>query len=178
MPTATGLGLPGEAPYDTLIQQASASWGVPAGLLAADLSVESGFHPDAKSPAGARGMAQFMPGTAREYGVDVTSPASSIDGQAHYLSDLLAQTGSWDAALTRYSGGTPGYAEHVMSLWKAHDPAAGSTTVATGGTSPAASSSGDPASVLTTWLDSVAARVGMVLLGGALVLVGLHKMAQ
>jgi hypothetical protein len=53
----------------------------------------SGFNPKAVSPAGAQGIAQFMPGTAARYGVNVWDPASSIEGAAHYLSDLSSRYG-------------------------------------------------------------------------------------
>ena len=51
------------------IARAASRWNVSAALLAAQLYVESGFNPFAVSPAGARGIAQFMPGTARTYGL-------------------------------------------------------------------------------------------------------------
>jgi len=91
-------------------------------LLAAQLYAESGFNPFAVSPAGARGIAQFMPGTAREYGLaDPSDPVASIDAQAHLMSDLLRRFGGRVAlALAAYNagagtveryGGIPPYAE-------------------------------------------------------------------
>jgi soluble lytic murein transglycosylase-like protein len=67
---------------------------------------ESGFNPFAVSPAGARGIAQFMPGTARQYGLDNPFDAgSSIDAQAHLMRDLLRQFGSVPLALAAYNAG-------------------------------------------------------------------------
>ena len=63
-------------------------------LLAAQLYAESGFNPFARSPAGAEGIAQFMPGTADAYGL--TNPFDAeraIDAQAHLMSDLLKRFG-------------------------------------------------------------------------------------
>jgi soluble lytic murein transglycosylase-like protein len=67
---------------------------------------ESNFNPFAVSRAGARGIAQFMPGTARAYGlVDPLDPAASISAQAHLMSDLLRRFGSVALALAGYNAG-------------------------------------------------------------------------
>lgn len=59
-------------------------------LIAAIVMVESGGNPRAVSPAGAQGLGQLMPGTARRYGVSNSfSPAQNLKGSASYLSDLL-----------------------------------------------------------------------------------------
>lgn len=166
--------LPGQAPYDSLINDAAAEFGVPAGLLAADLFVESSFNPKALSPAGAQGIAQFMPETAKQYGVDVHSPASSIRGQAHYLRDLFDQLGSWDAALEAYSGNTAGYAAKVDSYWTGSHATPPATGKPAGGTSPA----GDAASALTDWLTAGAMRVGCIIFGALLLLIGLRRMVN
>lgn len=77
------------APFVGLVNTAAEKYGVSADLLSKMIGQESGWNPDAVSNKGARGLAQFMPATAREYGVDVTDPASSIDGMARYMRDLL-----------------------------------------------------------------------------------------
>ena len=67
---------------------------------------ESGFNPFAVSPVGARGIAQFMPGTAAAYGLrDPFDPDAAIDAQAHLMSDLLAQFGAVPLALAAYNAG-------------------------------------------------------------------------
>jgi soluble lytic murein transglycosylase-like protein len=67
---------------------------------------ESGFNPRAVSPAGARGIAQFVPGTAASYGLrDPFDPVASIDAQAHLISDLLRQFRSIPLALAAYNAG-------------------------------------------------------------------------
>ncbi len=72
---------------------------------------ESGFDPNAGSPAGAQGIAQFMPGTAAAYGLaDPFDPVAAIDAQAHLMSDLLRQFGSVELALAAYNAG-PGAVE-------------------------------------------------------------------
>ncbi|HEU4393115.1 MAG TPA: transglycosylase SLT domain-containing protein [Solirubrobacterales bacterium] len=86
-------------------------WNVSPALLAAQLMAESGFDPNAGSPAGAQGIAQFMPGTAAAYGLDDPfDPVAAIDAQAHLMSDLLRQFGSPELALAAYNAG-PGAVE-------------------------------------------------------------------
>jgi hypothetical protein len=81
-------------------------WNVSAALLAAQIEAESGFDPGAVSPAGAEGIAQFMPGTAASYGLsNPFDPAAAIDAQAHLMSDLLRQFRSIPLALAAYNAG-------------------------------------------------------------------------
>ena len=88
-----GAGLPGFVParFRAPLLRAAARWNVSAALLAAQLMAESNFNPFATSPAGAQGIAQFIPGTAAAYGLaDPFDPDEAIDAQAHLMSDLLA----------------------------------------------------------------------------------------
>jgi hypothetical protein len=88
------------------ILRAASRWNVSAGLLAAQLMAESNFNPFAVSAAGARGIAQFMPATARAYGLrDPFEAPAAIDAQAHLMSDLLRQFGSVSLALAAYNAG-------------------------------------------------------------------------
>jgi hypothetical protein len=103
-----GATLPSFVPprfRDPLID-AAAKWNVSAALLAAQLMAESNFNPFAVSPAGAEGIAQFMPGTAASYGLaDPFDPVEAIDAQAHLMSDLIHQFGSPELALAAYNAG-------------------------------------------------------------------------
>jgi hypothetical protein len=91
--------------------RAAARWNVSAALLAAQLMAESNFNPFASSPAGAEGIAQFIPSTAAAYGLaDPFDPVAAIDAQAHLMSDLLHQLGSPQLALAAYNAG-PGLVE-------------------------------------------------------------------
>lgn len=100
-------GLPFSIPaqYVPLIEISAARWGVPDSLLASQLNAESGFNPNAKSGAGAEGIAQFEPGTAQSIGVNPWIPSSAIDGMAQLDSQYNAQFGSWDLALAAYNAG-------------------------------------------------------------------------
>ena len=81
-------------------------YGLPKNLLAALSMQESRGNVNAISPDGARGTMQFMPGTAKQYGVDVRSIASSADGAARYLRDLLKRyDNNIVKALTAYHSG-------------------------------------------------------------------------
>jgi hypothetical protein len=105
---ARSSGLPGFVPaaYRTLLLHSASRWNVSPGLLAAQLEAESGFNPRAVSPAGALGIAQFIPSTARSYGLrDPFDPVASIDAQAHLMSDLLRQFHSVPLALAAYNAG-------------------------------------------------------------------------
>jgi hypothetical protein len=102
-------GLPAFVPpqYREAILRSAGRWNVSPGLLAAQLMAESGFNPRAVSPAGALGIAQFMPATARSYGLrDPFDPVASIDAQAHLMSDLLRQFHSVPLALAAYNAGS------------------------------------------------------------------------
>jgi len=94
------------ARFAPLIVRAAQRWGVSAHLLAAQLYAESNFNPFARSPAGAEGIAQFMPGTADALGLrDPFDPAAAIDAQAHLMRDLLGRLGSVPLALAAYNAG-------------------------------------------------------------------------
>ncbi len=94
------------AAYARPLAQAAQRWNVSAGLLAAQLMAESNFNPFAVSSAGAQGIAQFMPATAKAIGLDNPLDAeASIDAQAHLMRDLLRQFGSVPLALAAYNAG-------------------------------------------------------------------------
>ena len=91
---------------DNLYSSLEEKYGLPSGLLSAVRTVESKGDSKAVSPKGAKGDFQFMPDTAKAYGVDVGDPVSSAHGAARYLSDLIKQYGGVQAALAHYNGGT------------------------------------------------------------------------
>ena len=102
--STAGAALAG-VPYSDLFSRAASRYGVDASLLAAMANQESGFDSQAVSPAGAQGLMQFMPATAKGLGVNPLDPNSAIDGAARYLSSLTKQFGSTDLALAAYNAG-------------------------------------------------------------------------
>jgi soluble lytic murein transglycosylase-like protein len=98
------------APYVETIAAAEQRYGLPQSLLARVLYQESRYRPDiiqgrTRSSAGAVGIAQFMPATARDLGVDPLNPTSAIDGAGKYLRQLYDALGSWEKALAAYNWG-------------------------------------------------------------------------
>lgn len=99
-----------EALYRDAIAAAEFQYSLPEGLLHRVLYQESRFRSDiitgaTASPAGALGIAQFMPATAAELGFNPLDPYASISGSARYLRDLRKQTNSWAEALAAYNWG-------------------------------------------------------------------------
>ena len=110
--------VPGQ--YAGTIANAAASNGIPAALLAALVSHESGFDPTAVSSAGAEGIAQFMPATAAGMGINPDDPTEAINAAAKLLGSYTTKFGSYADALAAYDagssaveryGGIPPYAE-------------------------------------------------------------------
>jgi hypothetical protein len=91
---------------DAYASDAAERAGVPAAVLLGVKNAGEKSDPTAVSPAGAQGVMQFMPGTAKEMGLgDRTDPLASIDAGAAYLRKLYNAYGSWDAAVAHYNGG-------------------------------------------------------------------------
>lgn len=79
--------------------------GVDPDLFLRLIGAESSFNPDAVSPKGAAGLAQLMPGTAAELGVDPTDPIQNLRGGARYLRQQLDEFGDPVLALAAYNAG-------------------------------------------------------------------------
>ncbi|MBR1733584.1 MAG: transglycosylase SLT domain-containing protein [Alloprevotella sp.] len=109
--------------YDDLFRKGAAVSGLDWRLLAAVCYTESGFDPNAVSGAGARGLMQLMPATARNLGVtDAFSPEQNVDGGARLLkrlvqdfSDIRSPGERLKFALAAYNGG-PGHVRDAMAL--------------------------------------------------------------
>lgn len=116
----------------SVVSRASKLTGVPDVVLAAVSKVESGFNPHARSPVGAMGMMQLMPGTAKTLGVENPSdPLENMVGGALYLRQQYQKYHSWPLAFAAYNAGpgavdkyggvppfpeTQAYVRNLMSL--------------------------------------------------------------
>jgi soluble lytic murein transglycosylase-like protein len=127
-------------PYSGHILAAAKETRVDPALIHAVISVESGFNPSARSSAGAVGLMQLMPGTAKRYGVkNRLDPAQNIQGGARYLRDLqdmfdnnlqlvLAAYNAGEQAVAKYGNRIPPYREtaayvpKVLQLYRKYRP--------------------------------------------------------
>lgn len=155
------------SPYYSVAVAAANTYGVPANLFTWQIGQESGFNPNAfNSTSGATGIAQFLPSTAADpgYGVtpfDPTDPNASLYAAAQYDAALYQKTGSWDAALQAYSGGSYG--------------APGNLGPSIGGSQTPPSSTPSPFSLATsgsTWSRIGLVVIGVVVLAGGLFMLG------
>ena len=91
--------------YRQMAAEAARRYNIPVDLFLAQINQESRFNPRAVSPAGAIGLGQIMPGTAKELGVDPTDPMQNLEGSARYLSQQYNKFGDWGTALAAYNAG-------------------------------------------------------------------------
>lgn len=99
-------------PYAGFFNAAGAKYGVSPKLLAAVARVESNYDHRAVSHAGAQGLMQIMPSTARSVGVNAFDPAQAVDGAARILKANLTEFGSLDLALAAYNAGGGAVKKH------------------------------------------------------------------
>ena len=127
-------------PYHAEIRDAAVRAGIDPLFLASLVKAESGFRPDAVSSAGAQGMCQLMPATARSLGVtDPFDPVQNLRAGARYIANNLRIYGRADLALAAYhdgkgavsrAGGVPDYPithryiDRICSYWTHYREAA------------------------------------------------------
>jgi len=133
--TGFGTGSSKIDDYDKIINIYASKYKVPVSLINAVIEVESGWNKDAVSPAGAEGLMQLMPGTAKMLGVsDSFEPEENIKGGTKYLGMLLKEfEGDYKLALAGYNAGpnavkkykgippyeeTINYVDRVMELYE------------------------------------------------------------
>jgi soluble lytic murein transglycosylase-like protein len=111
--------LPGSSQWlEPIIARASRQYGVDTNLIKAVIKAESGFNPRAVSSAGARGLMQLMPATARGLGVDdAFDPEQNVMAGTRFLRDLLDRyDGDIDATLAAYNWGPGNVDRHPDRL--------------------------------------------------------------
>ncbi|HMT40866.1 lytic transglycosylase domain-containing protein [Sphingorhabdus pulchriflava] len=116
------------------VYAAETRFGLPVGLLDALIWTESRYDPTAVSHAGAAGLGQLMPGTAKDLGVtNRFDPYANISGAARYLRQMLDRFGVVHLAVAAYNAGpgavsrvrgiplngeTPSYVRNVLTFWQ------------------------------------------------------------
>ena len=122
--------------YDEIIKRAAEKYNVPEKLISSIIKQESNFNPSATSSAGASGLMQLMPGTAKYLGVtNSLDPEQNIMGGAKYISQMLSKfDGNIETALAAYNAGpgavkkyagippykeTQNYVQKVMNYFQA-----------------------------------------------------------
>ena len=126
---------------DSIFEEASALYQIPSKLLRAVAKAESGFNPKAVSKAGAMGVMQLMPGTARSLGVsDPYNARQNILGGAKYLKQNLDRLAAYNAgpgSVTKYGGIPPyketqNYVKKIMADYTGNNTILAGRTVSTG----------------------------------------------
>jgi len=93
--------------YVSIAQQDAVAAGISPTYFTRQIMLESGFNPNAVSPSGAVGIAQFEPGTAAGLGFNPYDPIAALKGAANYMARLSAEYGGdYNKALAAYNAGS------------------------------------------------------------------------
>ncbi|HET8847023.1 MAG TPA: lytic transglycosylase domain-containing protein [Ktedonobacteraceae bacterium] len=101
--------------YVAIAQQDATDAGIPPTYFVRQIQLESGFNPNAVSPSGALGIAQFMPGTAAGLGIDPMDPIQALKGAARMMANLYHQYGDYSKALAAYNAGSANLNNAIQS---------------------------------------------------------------
>lgn len=128
---------------------AASRYGIDPDIFARQIGAESNFDPNARSSAGARGIAQIMPGTAKGWGVNPDDPRAALDAAARNMAGYIDKYGGWKNALVAYNAGpgrvgkplyseTRGYVDKILG--GTAEPQGAGVVAGRGGTSSPSSS--------------------------------------
>lgn len=98
--------------YKPMAEAAARKYGIPVDLFNRLVQQESNWNPRAKSHAGAIGLAQLMPFTAKALGVNPHDPRQNLEGGARYLKQQYNKFRSWRLALAAYNAGPGAVQKH------------------------------------------------------------------
>lgn len=163
--------------YELAAERAAKRAGINPRIFKAMIRAESDFNPNAGSTAGARGIAQFMPGTAPSYGVNLDDGlvTDDLNGAAKYIKEMLGKTGgNYHQALSMYNAGpgrpngykeipeTIAYVKKIMGGYKNERLQDGSSTPSTP-SAPSSVPSVKTTKVTTPGIDNSGARAAAAL---------------
>ena len=109
-----------KSPHMKTAAAAAKKYGIPVQLFYSLIDHESGWQAKVTSSAGAIGLTQLMPGTARGMKVDPWNPRQNLFGGAKYLAAMYKRFGNWKDALRAYNVGPNGIADPHPGLEYAH----------------------------------------------------------
>ena len=92
--------------YVAIAEQDATNAGIPPTYFVRQIQLESGFNPNAQSPSGAEGIAQFMPSTAAGLGIDPWDPIQALQAAAKMMANSYHQYGDYAKALAAYNAGS------------------------------------------------------------------------
>lgn len=114
LPTPPPVILP-SSQYVAIARQDAINAGISPDYFVRQINLESGFNPNAVSPAGAVGIAQFLPSTAAGLGFDPYDPVAALNGAAHLMASYNHNYGGdYAKALAAYNGG-PGAVQNAVN---------------------------------------------------------------
>lgn len=93
------------ANYREVAKQKARKYGLDPNIFVRQIQQESGFQPRISSPAGAQGIAQIMPGTAKAWGVNPNDPVAALDAAARNMASYVKKYGGYENALRAYNAG-------------------------------------------------------------------------
>lgn len=120
--------------YVAIAEQDATNAGIPPTYFVRQIQQESGFNPNAQSPSGAEGIAQFMPATAAGLGIDPWNPIQALQGAAKMMANLYHQYGDYAKALAAYNAGSANLNNAIKSCgtnWLSCMPAQTQNYIAT-----------------------------------------------